>query len=170
MLRLDFARLAREASVQVDAQIPADDPLWDGLEAEFDGPVEVHLRAVYAGSGEVVVRGSVQAGLRQECRRCLQPVPGSLREELTMVFVPSDSPGVEDDGDVRVLDDADAELDLSGPVREELVLAIDPYVVCNPECKGLCPRCGVNRNTETCSCTEEESDPRWDALRAIKEE
>lgn len=170
MLRLDFARLAREGSVQVDARIPADDPLWDGLDISFDGAVEVNLRATYAGSGEVVVRGTVAAGFRQECRRCLETVPGSLREELTMVFVPSDTPGVEEDGDVRLLDDAAAELDLGGPVREELILAIDPYVVCRPECKGLCPKCGVNRNTETCSCTEEESDPRWDALRALKEE
>lgn len=170
MLRLDFARLAREGSVQVDARIPAEDPLWDGLDISFDGAVEVDLRATYAGSGELVVRGTVEASFRQECRRCLETVRGSLREELTMVFVPSDTPGVEDDGDVRLLDDAAMELDLGGPVREELILAIDPYVVCRPECKGLCPRCGVNRNTEACSCKEEESDPRWDALRALKEE
>lgn len=170
MLRLDLARLGREGSAQVDARIPPDDPLWEGLEATFGGPVEVRLRAAHAGSGEIVVRGTVQASLQQECRRCLEPVPGSLEEELTMVFVPSDSPGAEDDGDVRVFDADSAELDLSEPVREEVVLAIDLFVVCDPDCKGLCPRCGANRNTESCSCTLDEPDPRWDALRALKEE
>lgn len=170
MLRLDLARLGREGSVLVEAGIPADDPLWGGLEAEFAGPVAVRLKATYAGTGEIVVRGTVEGALRQECRRCLEPVPGSLSEELTMVFVPSDSPGAEDDGDVRIFGANAAELDLGDSIREEVVLAIDPFVVCEPECKGLCPMCGVNRNTETCSCATVESDPRWDALRALKEE
>ena len=170
MLRLDLACLGRESTVQVDARVPADDPLWEGLEVSFDGPVEVLLRVSEAGSGEIVARGTVQATLLQECRRCLEPVRSRLAEELTMVFVPSDSPEAEDDGDVRLFKANAAELDLGQPVREELVLTIEPYVVCDPECRGLCPRCGANRNTETCSCTEEESDPRWDALRALKEE
>ena len=87
-----------------------------------------------------------------------------------MVFLSSDTPGVEEDGDARVLDARAPELDLSGPVREEVVLAVDPYVVCDPECRGLCPRCGANLNIEACGCSFHEPDPRWDALRALKEE
>jgi len=170
MLRLELARLDREGAVLVDAKVPADDPLVQGLEASFAGPLEVLLRATYAGSGEIVVRGTLAGALRQECRRCLEPVSGRLSAELTMVFAPSDSPGAEDDGDVRPYKATAAELDLSASVREELILAIDPYVVCDPDCRGLCPRCGANRNTETCSCAGTESDPRWDALRALKEE
>lgn len=170
MLTLDLARLGRRGIVQVDARVPADDPLWEGLEGSFEGQVEVLLRVSQAGSGEIVARGTVRGTLLQECRRCLGPVRTSLAEELTMVFAPSGSPEEEDDGDVRPFKANAAELDLGQPVHEELVLAIEPYVVCNPECRGLCPQCGANLNTETCSCTEEGSDPRWDALRALKEE
>jgi uncharacterized protein len=170
MLTLDLARLDREGSVRVDAQIPADDPLWSGAEVVFAGPVHVHLRASAAGSGELVVRGEVEARLAQECRRCLDPVVGRLAQEVTMVFLSSDTPGVEEDGDARVFDSRALELDLSEPVREEVVLAIDPYVVCDPDCKGLCPQCGVNWNVEECDCASEASDPRWDVLRALKEE
>ena len=170
MLRLDLARLGREGSVSVDARVPAENALWEGVEVTFDGPVAVHLTASYAGSGEVVVRGSLGANLAQECRRCLEPVSGRFDEDVTMVFVPSDEPGVEEDGDVRLFDAGSGDLDLSEAVREEIVLAIDPYVVCDPECRGLCPKCGTNLNHGTCSCTTEEADPRWDALRALKEE
>lgn len=170
MLRLDLAKLGREGSAQVDAQVPADDPLWKDMEVVFGGPVDVHFRATYAGTGEIVVRGTIQGKLRQECRRCLEPVPGELDEEVTMVFVPSTSEDVEEDGDVRLFDDHVAELDLSDSVREEIVLAVDLFVVCDPECRGLCPQCGMNLNNETCSCVRVESDPRWDALRALKEE
>jgi uncharacterized protein len=170
MLRLDLARLGREGSVLVDAQVPPDDPLLKDLDVVFQSSVEVHLRASHAGSGEVVVRGTLEAALRQECRRCLEAVPSRLFEEVTMVFVPSSTPGAEDDGDVRVFEEGAAQLDLEEPVLEEMILGIDRYVVCSPECKGLCPRCGVNRNVDSCDCTEDGTDPRWDALRALKEE
>lgn len=170
MLRLDLARLDREGALHVDVRLPADDPIWHGLEVGFAGPVAVTLRASYAGSGEVVVRGRVEGELAQECRRCLRPVPGVLREELTLVFAPEGADSAEDDGDVRPFREDAAALDLGGAVREEIALALDPYVVCDPGCRGLCPRCGVDRNAETCSCTVEEKDPRWDPLRALKEE
>lgn len=170
MLRLELARLDREGTVQVDARIPADDPLLQGLEVAFDGALEVLLRASYAGSGEIVVRGSLKGTLRQECRRCLEPVSTPYSQELTMVFAPSAAPGAEEDGDVRFFKANAAELDLGEPVREELILSADPYVVCDPDCRGLCPRCGANRNTEPCTCAGSESDPRWDALRATRGE
>lgn len=161
--------LGRKGAVQIDARIPADAPLLEGTELRFDGDLAVNLRATYAGTGEIVVRGSLTGALLHECRRCLNPVGGTLNEEVTMVFAPSASEGSVEDGDVRLFDDHAAELDLSVSVREELVLAVDLFVVCDPECRGLCPQCGVNRNTETCACTVDESDPRWDALRALKE-
>ncbi len=170
MLTLDLARLDREGSVLVEARIPSDDPMWEDLGLSLEDSAEVRLHASVAGTGEVVVRGDVALRLVQECRRCLEPVSGAVATDVTMVFLPSDTPGADGDGDARVFDANASELDLIVPVREELVLGIDLYVVCDPECRGLCPRCGVNRNTDSCECTVDEADSRWDALRALKKE
>jgi len=62
------------------------------------------------------------------------------------------------------------ELELGTAIREEMVLSQSPFALCAPDCRGLCPRCGVNLNEETCQCISEEQDPRWDALRALNEE
>lgn len=168
MLRVDLGRLAREGSVLVEAQVPADDGLWQDSEIRWNGPVDVRLRASYAGSGEVVVRGTVRGKLDKECRRCLRPVKEDFADELTLVFV-SDATGEDtDEGDAFVYDPGSRALDLSDAVREEVFLAMNPYVVCDPECAGLCPRCGKNQNEGPCQCTEEEADPRWEALRALK--
>lgn len=169
MLGVALGRLGREGSVPVEARIPADDPVWEESGVAWDGPVEVQLRVSMAGSGEVVARGRVAGLLAQECRRCLRPVPGKLDEDLTIVFISSETLEQEDEGDVRVFEATGGELDLSEAVREEVILAIDPYVVCDPECRGLCPRCGANLNEEECGCTDEELDPRWEALRALKD-
>ena len=92
-----------------------------------------------------------------------------LETEVTMVFSPSDELG-EDDGEVRLIDPSEIELDLGPPLREELILSVPRYVECRQDCRGLCPRCGVNLEQEDCACGGAEPDSRWDALRALKDE
>lgn len=168
MLKLDLARLERAQRLRVDAEIPPDDPLWEGSELTFGGPVRVDLTAIRAGAGEIVVRGRVGGRLALECRRCLEPVEVPVDRELTLVWMPVDELGSrEDDGETRVFGPEEMEVDLGGAIREELVLGTDRYVECTPGCRGFCPRCGKNLNTEQCDCVKEESDPRWDALRAL---
>jgi uncharacterized protein len=169
MLRLDLARLEREGSVHIEAEVPADDSLWEGTALPFGAPVSVDLRAHIAGSGEVVVRGRVGVVLRSECRRCLDPVRTEFEEDVTLVYVPEDLLA-GDELDVRPIPARARELNLGEAIREELILDVDPFVVCKPDCKGLCPRCGANWNQQTCDCVGVELDPRWDVLRrALKE-
>ena len=168
MLSLDLTRLDREGSVELNACFPAASALWEGSGVEWDGSVEVKLTASLAGSGEIVVRGSLDGRLKQECRRCLEPVGGEMCHELTLVFIAADEKGAEDDDGVHVYGQG-TEIDLSNAVREEVVFAVDPYVICKSDCKGLCSRCGTNRNKQTCNCTEDHTDPRWEALRVLKE-
>ena len=167
MLSLDLGRLGLEGSVSVEARIPADAPLWDKSGIEWAGPVDVRLTASHAGTGEMVVRGAVEGVLAQVCRRCLEPVARSFEQAVTLVFVASDTPGFEADDGTYAFDEG-SDFDMSSAVREELILAIDQYVVCDPDCRGLCPQCGVNWNTDSCTCTENAVDPRWETLRALK--
>jgi uncharacterized protein len=164
MLRLDLARLERNGSVHLRGEVSAEDPLWEGTGLAFEAPLSVDLRAQVAGSGEIVVRGRVEGALRWECRRCLDPVRTEVREDVTLVYAPEDLLS-EGETEVRLIPLRANELDLGEAIREELVLRLDPFVVCDPGCRGLCPRCGVNLNHETCDCVREEPDPRWDVLR-----
>ena len=111
----------------------------------------------------------VQGELEQECRRCLRAVSTPVDLDMLLVFGAMDEEAGED-GEIRSLDPEAVELDLGEAVREELILNTVSYVLCDPDCKGLCPRCGIDRNTDSCECTLEEPDPRWDTLRALKSE
>ncbi|MGD2068545.1 MAG: DUF177 domain-containing protein [Gemmatimonadota bacterium] len=169
MLTIDIGRLEREGTLRVSAAVPPEDALWEGTDLTFAGPVEVDVVATVAGSGEYVVRGRIAGTLVQECRRCLDEVRTSVDDELTLVFSPADELGsTEQDPEMRVLEPGADEIDLGEAIREELVLDVDRYVVCDAACRGLCPICGVNRNEEECDCSFEEPDPRWDALRELK--
>lgn len=169
MLGVSLGRLGREGSVRVDARIPAEDPLWNETAIAWDTPVQVGLQVSFAGTGEVVARGRVVGTLGQECRRCLRPVPGVFDQEVTLVFLASDSLEGDDPGEARIFEPTVGELDLSEAVREEVLLAVNRYVVCDPQCQGLCPKCGTNLNEQACGCTDDEPDPRWETLRALKD-
>lgn len=168
MLKLDLAKLEREGSLQVQAAVPEGDPLWDGTELRFRSALDVDLRATSLASGEYLVRGALRGTVGQECRRCLQPVDVPVDVEVTFLFGAPDVLGDATDGDVRPIDPGAGEIDLGEPIREELILSIEPYALCSPSCKGLCPQCGADLNVETCECVKEERDPRWDALRALR--
>jgi uncharacterized protein len=49
-------------------------------------------------------------------------------------------------------------------------LSIPLKVLCKDDCKGLCPRCGINLNDTSCSCDTTDTDPRWAPLSKLKDE
>ncbi len=169
MLTIPLGRLEREGRLEVRAEIPADDPSWEGTELRFLAPLSVSGRVQWVPSGEVLARLILQGLLAQKCRRCLEPVSVRVEEELDLFFAPVDESAGTDVGSVRPLPEGVGGLDLVEAVREELMLSQSLLALCKPDCKGLCPLCGINLNEDRCECSQEESDPRWDALRALNE-
>ena len=74
-----------------------------------------------------------------------------------------------DDPDVYRIDSAAVELDLRPAIREQWILAAPTYALCREDCKGFCPRCGADLNAGPHECSHDEMDPRWEALRKLKE-
>ena len=170
MLELDLRRIEREGKLRMRVAVPHDDPLWDDSGLSFAASLDVDLEASFMGDGGVWVRGTFAGALGQECRRCLRPVEIPIREEVTLLFRPEEEIDEDDDGEIRPLKGDGNVLDLSMSIREEVILAAPPYVECDPDCKGLCPDCGIDLNEDTCECAGDDPDPRWDALRAPNKE
>ena len=170
MLMIPLARLEREGSLDIQSDVPTDDPSWEGTELRFSAPLSVVGQVQWIPSGEVLARLRLQGLLAQECRRCLEPVLTPVDEELNLLFAPVDETEDSDQETVRPLPERAGELDLIPAIREELVLSQSPLALCKTECMGLCPQCGTNLNESSCQCSTEEADPRWDTLRALNQE
>jgi uncharacterized protein len=54
-------------------------------------------------------------------------------------------------------------------LREQVLLSLPARTLCKPDCKGLCPRCGENRNSGACRCEAVPADPRWGTLAGLKD-
>ena len=118
------------------------------------------------------VRGNIDAEVLIDCTRCLVPVARKFEIVFDDIFVdPGNEPGdVELILDPEALDESiaiDGKIDLSEVIREQVILALPDQVYCNDDCKGLCPKCGSNRNLIDCRCIEDEIDPRWSALKGL---
>ena len=61
-------------------------------------------------------------------------------------------------------------LDLDQLLTEDILLDMPSKFLCRPDCKGICPVCGKNRNLEDCSCQQREVDPRLAALQSLLED
>lgn len=169
MLTIPLARLEREGTLEIRAAILADDASWEGTGLSFSTPLEVFGQAHWVSSGEIVARIRVQGELSQECRLCLEPVSTEVDEEMTLVFQPEVN-GEPRDEEMRSLPAGTTDLGLKEPIREEMILSQTLLVQCKSDCLGLCPGCGTNLNEEPCQCQGESADPRWDALRALRDE
>jgi uncharacterized protein len=122
----------------------------------------------------ILVTGRLRTTLEGTCRRCLErcevKVPLVLEEEYYPVTRIADAPideVPEEERDEALLIDERHTLDLSEVIRQGLWLAMPMEALCRPDCAGLCPRCGGNRNLGECRCEEAPVDPRWAALQAF---
>jgi len=106
-----------------------------------------------------------------ECTRCLEPFRSIISAPIVLQFVPMRLETNEDDPNVHNYDPAaESTVDILADLRDALILAIPMRNLCRPNCKGLCPVCGIDRNKESCSCAEpEEATGQWSALKGLSE-
>ena len=112
--------------------------------------------------------------VEKSCGRCLTtftaPVSIELEEQFYPVVDVATGAPVEAPPDADEANSIDSQhiLDLYEIVRQELLLESESLRNCRPDCKGLCPQCGQDRNTDPCTCQDEAIDLRWAGLKALQ--
>jgi uncharacterized protein len=144
-------------TVHVDEQVP-------GLHTELadvseDAPLEgdLTLESVFEG---IYVHGSVAGRFAMRCARCLKEFEREFDVAVDEMF--ARDPGPDDDYAL----DSDLTLDPEPMVRDAVVLEMPFSPLCRPDCLGLCPICGGDRNLDECP-GHQATDPRWAALEGL---
>lgn len=129
----------------------------------FPGPVSVKGVLYRDEAGVIRTDCSVQAVLSVPCARCLKQVDTPISRRFSHIIVPGED---TDDNGEWIFAPGNM-LDIDDMVAADLLLELEDVVLCSPNCKGLCPICGSDRNTQPCSCDTSIPDPRFDALRKL---
>jgi uncharacterized protein len=139
----------------------------DALIKEERRRVEGHASFLRTNAG-VLVKAQLEGEAVEQCSRCLTGVRVPVAFEFAEEFFSSVQtetgaplPPPEDPEAFRI--DAQHTLDLEDAVRQFWTTALPMRVLCRPDCRGLCPRCGQDWNEGPCSCRPD-GDPRWSAL------
>lgn len=138
------------------------------LEKNFRSRVEVDAR-LEKTSRQLILRTSIHTEALFQCDRCLKDFNEPLNAEYSMVYIyQEDETGAYDPEEVSVISPDTVCIDLAEDVRQIILLSVPLKLLCGDTCKGLCPRCGCDLNTRTCSCTQEQiTDPRWQGLKDL---
>lgn len=135
----------------------------------FSGVIAIHMRI--GKIGDIInIDGGINASMIVECSRCLKDSPYPINSDFYLEYSPM---GDAQKAEVYRIKKADLETDyytgdsilLDDIVREQITLSIPISPVCNKDCKGLCPTCGVNLNIKGHECKKVEIDPRFSVLK-----
>jgi uncharacterized protein len=166
MLSFDIQSLESRAVV-VDAELRADDPIWQEGDPLPSGPLHVSGRLSSAGQGRFYWHGQIDGAAAMPCRRCLADTTVEVHDDDLHIIFAEAGDEETDDPDVYRIAPRARELDLRPAVREQWLLEVPGYALCREDCKGLCPTCGADLNEGECECPPA-ADSRWDALRKIE--
>jgi len=158
----------------------------EDLRVEFDGnqidfPADagklrmpVHLDAHVRKVGhEITIDGRLSTRIEVMCARCLKPHGEVLDETFEVVFFPQPEFSGQDDevelteGELDCYFYEGETISLLDVVRDQLLLMLPVKPLCQPECAGLCPRCGKNLNLGSCECASRSGDSRFAVLEQL---
>ncbi len=152
-----------------------------GEEAKQDGNLitsgQAEVLHEHRGPKDIVadirLRGRFAGKFQVPCARCVEPVDLPLEADFDLIFRPAEA---DSEAPERSITAPETEIGyyqkdsllLEDVLREQVLLSLPVRTLCKPDCKGLCPRCGQNRNSQECSCEVGPRDPRWEALAGLR--
>jgi uncharacterized protein len=122
---------------------------------------------------DIRLKGRFAGNFRVPCARCVEPVEIPLSADFDLIFRPAEA---DSESPERSITAPETEIGyyqkdslfLEDVLREQVLLSLPVRTLCKADCKGLCPCCGENRNSQMCNCEVGPSDPRWEALAGLR--
>lgn len=167
-MAFDITRLGRRPGAMVTLRQTVPSPSRIGLDMiaiEAGAPLDLDLQIQSVSEG-VLVTGTVTAPTAGECSRCLTNLESQVQVRLTELFAYPDSTTeatTEEDEVGHIVDDT---IDLEQSIRDAVGLELPFSPLCGPDCRGLCPECGVSLAVEP-GHQHDRIDPRWAKLAGM---
>jgi len=128
-----------------------------GMKAGSELRVELRMESLHDG---ILVSADIDGTAAGECGRCLIDIEQAVQVEIQELFAYSSDEAFE----YEVHEDT---IDLEPVIRDAVVLSLPFQPVCQEDCLGLCPQCGVRLLDNPGHEHENPVDPRWAALGSL---
>jgi uncharacterized protein len=147
-----------------------------GGECEFVAPIKAALRALRIGD-LVEIDGHIETSVRLPCSRCLKLFETPLKSNFALTYIQHPADVIEDNEtqevelsaeDMGIVYFQGEKINLKDGIQEQVVMEFPLRPLCNLDCKGLCPECGVDLNEDPCDCDQRPSTGRFAVLKNLK--
>jgi len=129
---------------------------YHGVDFRQATPLKVDAVAELMGS-EILIRGRLATRLEACCDRCLGSVAIPIKQEFDLFYRPVSTIAREEE--IELPEDelgvgffSGDGIELADVVTEQVILSVPMKVICQTDCRGLCPLCGANLNFAKCAC------------------
>lgn len=139
----------------------------EGLDSElenylFDKPADIEGRVENIG-GILKLNARLKLQYSVKCHRCLKNIDKNIDIKIKEDIFNRNNSKAEDEayfyeGNYLEIDDI---------LKDNIILNLPMKQLCKEDCKGICPRCGVDLNYEECRCTQQELDSRMEILKKL---
>ncbi len=134
-----------------------------GIETEkesfgLQGTVSLSCSLKKKSATRILLQATMRATLLLSCDRCLQVYPNKVDSNFRLICEVNISEHwkLKDIDlsacDLDIVQLVEPVVDLEEIVRQQLYLSLPQRQLCNENCKGICPECGVDMNIDPCHC------------------
>jgi uncharacterized protein len=166
LIRLNKFLSSDQISLKIDKNFTIDDEA-------FLSDTHLHKNINFKGEafkvdGSILLNGIIKYTFSDQCARCLTHFDNTIETEFKAVL--SDCPKEnekDNESDEIQLKITDGCIDPEEDIKQMIYLSMPMKSLCKPDCKGICPNCGVNLNYEECKCKDNLIDPRFEKLKDL---
>ena len=139
---------------------------------DFISP-ETHIRQVVTEVvarhviGRIYVTLDIRCEYDSVCARCMENLTRQVETHSDLCYIPEGNEADAEDVDFTTY--TGHFIDLSEAIIDGIYSAMPVRDLCVEDCKGICPKCGINLNLESCNCSHKEIDPRLAGLAKLLE-
>jgi uncharacterized protein len=138
-VKVDIRRLPQEGSIKLEEVCSASILELDNEGVKLISPLHIQAE-VSKDLGTINVNANIKTRISLTCSRCLDNFEKDINKELRFRYP---------------INSTDSIVDLTDQIRQEIILSNIPIKpICSDSCKGLCPNCGKNLNSEECKCSK----------------
>ena len=135
-MKIDINNIPAQGKLTIEEEIDASSLDLETDLVRFIKPLKVKAD-VSKITNTVTVDLILNTSMQTNCSRCLNEIEIDFKKNLKLHYPVSKLKPV---------------IDLVQDIREEIMIDYPVRPLCNPDCKGLCPKCGKNLNEGGCSC------------------
>jgi len=157
---------ALASSCTVTGGFAANDVDLGGQPFHFEAPISFEVSLTNAGTG-IVAQGSASARVLTPCSRCLCDSHLDLEAEVDGFYVlPGHDADLPEEQEAELIAE-DLSVDLEPAIMAAIVVELPFAPLHDDSCRGICPVCGADRNTDPCECVQAAPQSPFAALQDL---